>query len=698
MIYDDTYFQTTYAGWLGKVIGVRLGSPMESWTYEKIRESYGEILDYVEKFEDYAADDDTNGPNFFSRVLLDFPSEKEVTQDQIAETLLNYVADHHGFFWWGGYGISTEQTSYENLRAGVDASLSGSISLNGKTVAEQIGGQIFSDVWGFIFPGNPEKAAYYSRKMSAISYDGEGLKGAEFVAAAVSAAYTEKNIRKVIETALRVIGDCGYARMARDVMAFYDGDSARDWRAAFGFVKGKYGYDKYPGSCHIIPNAAVMVLSMLYGEGDFSRTVCISCNCGWDTDCNAGNVGSILGVLVGLDGLEKHWTEPVHDLLISSSVIGQLNLDTVASSAERFARSGCKAAGCGLPAHWAERSVGHDILWHFDMIGSTQSIRCDNPETRISNIGKGVFEGHRALEIAFSGHTAVYFKTYCGQSDLTDSRYDPSFTPLIFPGQKLSFSCRNAGKDPVNATPFVLDDHDGSTHSPDAVLVGSGETVIIEYPLPPGTDWRIRRVGLALCGEGPSTLLLDSCRISGKADYRVDFSKEHVEKYLPSYGQKHEEVTQCSYSKGLWGMENGCVSGSCSDSADLLTGPYYAEDYTVECDLHPVAGSFHLLEARVQGLARGYAFGFADQNSLVLLKRKGIHETVVARTGFSREAGKTYRLGLKVSGNRIIAGVDGISLIDFTDENQPHLYGQVAMGVRNGSRCLFSNLTFSSQK
>ena len=61
---------------------------------------------------------------------------------------------------------------------------------------------------------------------------------------------------------------------------------------------------KYPGVCHIIPNAGVCALALYYGRGDFARTIELASMCGWDTDCNAGNVGTILGVAVGPQGID----------------------------------------------------------------------------------------------------------------------------------------------------------------------------------------------------------------------------------------------------------------------------------------------------------------------------------------------------------------------------------------------------------
>lgn len=71
MSIKDNYFNKTYAGWLGKIIGIRLGAAIEGWTYNKIKAIYGELNDYPVDYKDFAADDDSNGPIFFLRALED---------------------------------------------------------------------------------------------------------------------------------------------------------------------------------------------------------------------------------------------------------------------------------------------------------------------------------------------------------------------------------------------------------------------------------------------------------------------------------------------------------------------------------------------------------------------------------------------------------------------------------------------------
>lgn len=224
------YIEKIYAGWLAKIIGIRLGAPIEGWTYEKIKNLYDELYHYPVDYKEFAADDDSNGPLFFLRALEDGRHGFDLKAQDVAEALLNYAPFEHGFFWWGGYGVSTEHTAYLNLYNGMTAPQSGSIAQNGSTVAEQIGGQIFIDTWGLVAPGNPDLAARFAREAASVTHDGNGIYGGIFVAVCISCAFVEKDMRRIMEKGLSYIPtDCEYAKVVRAVMAYHEAHP-ENWR------------------------------------------------------------------------------------------------------------------------------------------------------------------------------------------------------------------------------------------------------------------------------------------------------------------------------------------------------------------------------------------------------------------------------------------------------------------------------------
>ncbi len=101
-IIDDNTIDKLYAGWISKVIGVRLGAPVEGWTYGEIKEKYGKIDGYIADYKNFAADDDTNVPIFLIRAMEKSVDGYDLTAQDVANELLNYSPFEHGFFWWGG--------------------------------------------------------------------------------------------------------------------------------------------------------------------------------------------------------------------------------------------------------------------------------------------------------------------------------------------------------------------------------------------------------------------------------------------------------------------------------------------------------------------------------------------------------------------------------------------------------------------
>ena len=133
------YEETVYAGVLGKIIGVYLGRPVEGWPYQRIIDEFGEISYYKHQECNVpliVADDDISGTFSFFRAIADTNSENYLTAADFGNAWLNYIIEDKTILWWGGPGRSTEHTAYLNLKRGVQAPESGSIDVNGRTLAE----------------------------------------------------------------------------------------------------------------------------------------------------------------------------------------------------------------------------------------------------------------------------------------------------------------------------------------------------------------------------------------------------------------------------------------------------------------------------------------------------------------------------------------------------------------------------------
>jgi len=709
--FPSDYIEKVYAGLLGKVIGVRHGSNVESWSYDKIERTFGEITGYLFDFKHFAADDDTNGPMFFLRALEDYTFDRDITAEQMGKTWLNYAPDGHGFYWWGGYGRSTENTAYVNLKNGIMAPRSGSAAQNGLAVAEQIGGQILIDGCGGIGPGDSTLAAESAEKITSVSHDGNGIYGGMFIAACIAEAFVEQDIKKIIEVGLSVIpSDCEYTRMTQAVMAFYE-QKPDDWRDAFQFVSQNFGYDRYPGSCHIIPNSAVIILSLLYSDGDFSKAINICNMCGWDTDCNVANVGSIMGVRNGLDGIDWEWRKPINDFLCCSSVIGSLNMLDVPWCASYIANFGYKIAGEEPPEAWKSILSDEGPQFHFEYPGSTHGFKmeCDDDTflppyvtAKLVNTMEMSADGSRSLKISFDRTIAgngyrTFHRTYYTPEDFNDSRYDPSFSPKLYPGQAIEakVATHHSTHTDVLVRLYVKDRNTGIRHYGDKVTLMKGQWATVTFQIPwidnaclieAGIEW-IPIEGWV--SQHDLIVYVAAMKISGQPNYSIDFAKERIEKWHAL----HHEVSQFSYLRGIWTLEDGYLSGTYSkEPAECYTGLLDWEDYEFTATIRPQLGDHHHVLFRVQGAIRSYAVGLAPSGRFALYKNdNGYRELAAVDLAWSMD--QEYEVKIAAVGHTFSVSVDGVNVLEYRDNEQPYLNGMVGFSNWGGSHTHYQRFT-----
>lgn len=322
-----------YAGVIGKMIGVYMGRPVEGWIYEKICSQFGEILYYQNQAAGsplIVPDDDISGTFAFIRSLEDNGYPKDITAKQIGDTWLNYIIENQTILWWGGLSRSTEHTAFLRLKEGISAPKSGSMELNGRSMSEQIGAQIFIDGWALVNPNDPEQAVYMARQAASVSHDGLAVEAACYLAAMEAMAFSEQDINKLLDMGLKYVHGEELLRLiaaVREQCAKTD-----DWKQVRQWIADCHGYDRYPGNCPMATNHLVVLMSLLMAGDDFQKSVSIASTAGWDTDCNAGNVGCLNGIRLGLAGIDNgidFWTEVADRLYVVTSDGGSCISDAV---------------------------------------------------------------------------------------------------------------------------------------------------------------------------------------------------------------------------------------------------------------------------------------------------------------------------------------------------------------------------------
>lgn len=685
------YDERVYAGWLGKCIGVRFGAPLEGWTYDEIRANVGELTGYLHEAPGkvFKPDDDTALPMILIRAMEDYGPTPDLTAEQIGQTWLNYLSDQQGTLWWGGYGISTEHTAYLNLANGVPAPQSGSIALNGAILAEQIGGQIFSDIWGLIAPGNPALAAQLAERAASVSHDGNGIYGGRFIASLVSLAFDESDPIALIEKGLTFIpADSEYSRVIRAMLAHYR-EEPLDWHAGYAYLREHFGYDRYPGMVHIIPNAGVIALALLYGGGDFSRSIQIANMAGWDTDCNVGNVGAIMGVMVGLGGIDPAWREPMNDLLIAASIIGTRNILTIPQCADLFARIGRQLA---------DESTSEHPRYHFRYPGSTSNFQADGVRGRAIELRQSVsVDPAGTLQVTIrklnkKGEVRLWTRTHYRPEELSGNYYGATFTPLIHPGQTITAEVYLPPDAPeaIQASLYVFDRNAQRRHQAQGIQLQPGVWHTLHYTIPPLEGACLSEVGVLVRNLGANwevgAIHLRALDWGGAPDFTFDFGRERAE---------GGAISQWTKLRGYWRLEaDGYYHGSGPGLCETYTGDVLWQDYQLDVRLLPVFGEYHNVNVRVQGAQRSYAAGLAPGQRFVLYRKDGQRYEAVAEAAFEWQHGQPYALTFTANGpvlQATIQGETGVATCIWQDP-APYLTGQIGLSTWHNSHTRYESV------
>ena len=185
-----------------------------------------------------------------------------------------------------------------------------------------------------------------------MSHDGEAVNGTVVLAVMEALAFVEQDIDRLLDAALGYIAsDSIIRRLIDDIRSWHAREP--DWRATREQIAGTYGYDKYGGNCHMVPNHGLIIHSLLHGNDDFSETMKIINTCGWDTDCNSGNVGCLMGIKNGLAGIDAglsrdiDWRGPVADRIYIPTADPTWGISDCASEAVEIVNAGRALAQVG---------------------------------------------------------------------------------------------------------------------------------------------------------------------------------------------------------------------------------------------------------------------------------------------------------------------------------------------------------------
>jgi len=314
-------------GLAGQMVGVSYGAPTEFRALGKIYAK--EIKWKPSMVKNSINQDDLYVEMTFAEVM------DRVGLDATTEQYGEAFRDSKYSLWHANAGAR------RNLNNGVKAPMSGHPKYN--VHANDIDFQIEADFIGLMTPGMPQRMIELCDRVGRVMNYGDGVYGGMFVCGMYSEAYFETNVRKVVEAGVACMPEgSGYRAIIEDVIATHE-KYPDDWKECWRIINEKWDkHDSCPDGA-LAPfnidarlNGAYIAIGMLYGDGDFAKTLEVSTRCGQDSDCNPASAGGVLGVMCGYEALDEKWISGIADIEDTKFRFTEYSLnDFVASTQKR---------------------------------------------------------------------------------------------------------------------------------------------------------------------------------------------------------------------------------------------------------------------------------------------------------------------------------------------------------------------------
>lgn len=311
-ITKETLLDKIKGGWAGQTIGCTYGGPTE------FRYNGTMIQDYtpIEWPEGYVKWYMENVPGLYDDVYMD------LTFVQVFDRLgLDAPADSFALaFATAEYPLwHANQAARYNILQGIMPPQSGHWLNNPH--ADDIDYQIEADFAGLMAPGMPNAASEISDRIGHIMNYGDGWYGGVYVGAMYALAFVSDDIGFIVEEALKAIPEKSvFYQCMTDVIRWHK-EYPGDWKRTWFECERKWNHDiGCPDgvfsafNIDAVINSAYIIIGLLYGEGDFGKTIDISTRCGQDSDCNPASSGGILGTMLGYSNIPEKWMKNLREV------------------------------------------------------------------------------------------------------------------------------------------------------------------------------------------------------------------------------------------------------------------------------------------------------------------------------------------------------------------------------------------------
>jgi hypothetical protein len=333
---DSSQFKTISAdvlkdkirgGWAGKTIAVTYGGPTEFYFQGTMIQDY-QPLHWDDHFIKWYFD---NSPGLYDDVYMDLSFVNVF--DKYG---LNAPVDSFAMaFAKAEYPLwHANQAARYNILNGIMPPLSGSWLNNPH--ADCIDFQIEADFAGLMSPGMPNSSGEVCDKVGHIMNSGDGWYGGVYVAAMYSLSFFSNDIEYIVKEGLKSIPENSeFRKCISDVIGWY-GKYPNDWKQAWFEIEKKWSQDIgcpngvfKPYNIDAKVNCAYVVLGLLYGKGDFNKSIDIATRSGQDSDCNPSTAGGIIGTMLGYSKIPEFWKKSMEEVMDRNFAYTDISINKV---------------------------------------------------------------------------------------------------------------------------------------------------------------------------------------------------------------------------------------------------------------------------------------------------------------------------------------------------------------------------------
>lgn len=164
-----------------------------------------------------------------------------------------------------------------------------------------ISGQFLCETFGLMAPAMPQTAARIGLNYTMVAIDNEPAQATQLFTSMIATAFVEKDINKILDAGIKALDEKSVLMVIIEDIRSWHEAYPNNWRETRRLLKEKYtkeGGNIRDSNGHEL-NTGSIIAALLYGNGDLAESLKFAFNFGWDADCNAATVGTIVGVTCG---------------------------------------------------------------------------------------------------------------------------------------------------------------------------------------------------------------------------------------------------------------------------------------------------------------------------------------------------------------------------------------------------------------